>query len=481
MNTSSDLRDSWRWAIIGLFALVIAIFGGSSRYDAVQLAALRPLAALFLIPGLYLLTLDKLRSAGALVWLLGLWTVWTAFQLVPLPPAAWQWLPGRGAIAELDALAGAETVWRPISMVPARGWNALAALIVPVTALLLALSLRADRRLLLIVIAMLALLDAALGLLQVAMGPNSALYFYAKTNAGSPVGIFANENHSAMFSALGMIILGYLAGSSSMMRVPGWLKLFYALAFLLALLSIFAGGSRLGFALAFFAIAVAAYLAVPEVARPRRSRQEPGRAAQFLQRPQLLVALFGAVLAGLFAAFYAFERLPGLEDLFSENVFEELRWQIWSILEAMIGVYGLLGAGFGAFEEVYHIYEPTDLMVGAYLNQAHNDWAQLVIEGGAPALLLVLGLVVHVVKQLRPLVSGKDASPRDLILWLSVIAVICAASLVDYPLRTPVFQMVVVFLLVGLSLDARQRSLSEADRGRRPESQSTGNRSFSRA
>ena len=48
------------------------------------------------------------------------------------------------------------------------------------------------------------------------------------------------------------------------------------------------------------------------------------------------------------------------------------------------------GAGFGTFDPVYRRFEPDALLSTIYLNQAHNEPMQLAMEGGIPALALLL-------------------------------------------------------------------------------------------
>ena len=214
MNRKEELSLQAAWVWLALFLGVVAFVGGSSSPEAVQLAVLRPFAALMLIPALYYLNLAQLRDARILLVLLSSLALWMALQLVPLPPAIWQSLPGREAIVALDNAAGLGDMWRPLSFVPTRGWNSLASLVVPGAALLLALATGAKPRDLLILIGGLGVFDALLGLLQTITGRDSVLYLYAITNRGSPVGIFANENHSAVFSAISLLVIARLGATS---------------------------------------------------------------------------------------------------------------------------------------------------------------------------------------------------------------------------------------------------------------------------
>lgn len=436
--------------------LSVAALGGSSRYDAIQLAALRPLSVVFLAYGILLYRPGMVIADRRVLSFLLLWALWLLIQLVPLPPAMWHLLPGREVVVELDRLVGLESVWRPISFVPTRGWNALASMVLPIAAVTLVIVLNANKRILLLFVALLALANAAVALLQIAFGSGSALYMYRPTNVGAPVGLFANENHSAMFSALGMLISGYLIGSSRTLREPPLLNVGYASLFFFSLLAVFAGGSRFGFAAALFAAPVAILLIFLPSAEGRHAARKSrnGEMGNWLvERPRLLIAVSGIILLSVFGAFYASDELPGLNSLFNENVFEDVRWQTWPILAEMIKRYWIFGIGFGSFEEVYYIFEPTELMLSAYLNQAHNDLAQVLIEGGAPAAMLIAWLAAMIVGRLREIGANRDAGTRELLFWLAALALVVAASLVDYPLRTPIFQVSLAFMLISLFAD----------------------------
>jgi len=444
------------WVWLSVFAGLVALLGGSSRPDAVQIAALRPLAALFLAPALYYLSLVDLRRAKILVFLLGLMVLWMAIQLVPLPPAVWQGLPERDMIADLDALAGMADIWRPISWVPSRGWNALASMVVPAAALLLALAMRANPRTLLLLVAGLGLIDALLGLLQVISGRASPLYIYEVTNRGSPVGIFANENHSAVFSAIGLLVIARLGATAKGLKEAAWLRLVYPPTFVIVLLAVLVSGSRAGLAMALLAILAAIAIVWLDLQTSRSKKRGAKLQRWMLGHPRVLLALFALAIFGLLATFFGLERAPGFDDLFSKNAIEDMRWQLWPLLEQMIGAHWLVGIGFGSFEEFYHIYEPTGLLLPSYFNQAHNDWAQLGIEGGLPAMALLVTILGWIGMSLRDLLAREDLPLPRLIFWGAAIAILCAASIVDYPLRTAAFQLVATWLLLALALERAQ-------------------------
>lgn len=492
---SSKFKGLWAgesaWLVwMGSFALLLALTGGSSHPDVIQLVPLRAFAVLFCAAATYVLLGERrtgmAREGAFLLALLAGLGGWMLIQLVPLPPPLWQALPDRSAIAALDQAIGTADTWRPIALVPTRGWNALASLVVPAAALLLALAFRARLTQLLAIILGLALFDGALDIVQVTMGERELAYLY-RPHPGHADGMFANENHSGVFSALGLLIAARLgiAGGAHAGESGDWKRPACAAAFIFLLIAVLVGGSRAGIVTGLFAVFVSVAMialagpgmggkAASARSKKRRSasRGKPGSAgvapaasSAIKLDPKRALAGFVAALALLIASFVWSERSPALDGVLVQNTFEDLRWELAPILGQMIEASWLLGSGFGSFEEYYHLYEPTALLFPKYINQAHNDWAQLLIEGGLVAAALCAGLLVWVGRRLTRLVartsSNKTGSRNafaSALFWAGVAAIIAAASIVDYPLRTPIFQGVLAWLLVALALDTSARS-----------------------
>jgi O-antigen ligase len=92
--------------------------------------------------------------------------------------------------------------------------------------------------------------------------------------------------------------------------------------------------------------------------------------------------------------------------------------------------------------------------MSVYINQAHNDWVQLIIEGGVVVALILLSLLVWMARAIVAISLSRAARVRG-IFWIGVFAIISAASMIDYPLRTPLFQVVAIWFLLALSRDRR--------------------------
>lgn len=443
-------------ALLAALAIVVAVLGGSSQHRIIQLAGLRPLVALLLIPAVYYWRAearpDAPRDARVLLTLLLALAGWMLIQLVPLPPFLWENLPDREIIAQLDRALALDPQWRPIAWVPTRGWNALASLIVPLVALLLALSAGVERARLFQIILAIALIDAALNVLQIATGGPGYVYLYASGSLGAD-GLFSNENHSGVFSALGLMIAARLGLDNTTAMTP-WQRIAYASAFMVLLLALLIGGSRAGFVAGVGAmIGALAMLYLSNLAPGAGRAGTDNRAALTTIRRRFLM---GSVLlvTGLVSLFLWLERAPGFGGILSQSSFDDLRWELTPVLQEMLSRNWLAGIGFGSFEEYYHIYEPRALLRPKFINMAHNDWAQMLLEGGAPAIVLLLCLVFWITRKLAALFRQGPAAFPVIVFWAAILAIVSAASFVDYPLRTPLFQMVMAWLLFALGQDA---------------------------
>lgn len=457
-NPSALHGPKYGWVVLALFAVVAALLGGSSRFDAVQIAALRPLGALFLLPALYWLSREKLADFRTPAILLGLLTLWMAIQLIPLPASVWQSLPGRGPVAAMGEQLGQADLWRPISMVPSRGYNALFSLILPVTALLLFAAMGVRRIIPFFLLIAIGGINALLGILQVIGGDSRALFFYEITNFGSAVGFFANQNHSAVLAALTLSCIAYAMTSRTFSITRPLQRFVLGAVYLLVLMAALVSGSRAGLLTTILALGVSAFL-FWNAWRNQNYSVKRGH-AELAIRPVWVIGIAALALIVIVLLFASFDRIPALARVTEGGAFEDLRWSLLPVLQEMIAAYGLVGAGFGSFEEVYHIHEPASLMFPSYVNQAHNDVLQLVMEGGVPALAIFGAFLVWVARSLRDVVRSGNDRLAKLVFWITIFTIIIFASMFDYPLRAPLFQIVAVWLVAMLAVErAKTRAL----------------------
>nr|WP_269140754.1 O-antigen ligase family protein [Oryzicola mucosus] len=146
-----------------------------------------------------------------------------------------------------------------------------------------------------------------------------------------------------------------------------------------------------------------------------------------------LVAVFVGVALytmGVWARFES-ENTAGLDDLrleFLQTSWEGIK-QNW-----------LLGIGYGNFEKAYQIYEKPEQIFQYFVNHAHNEYVQLVFEGGilAAGLIMLYLIVIHV----QIWRNGTDGFRK--VAYLSILFLLLH-SLIDYPLRTYALAMAFAF------------------------------------
>lgn len=386
---------------------------------------------LIAVPLLYLALASADRSLSASRWLVllaGLIVALPLLQLVPLPPSLWALLPGRDlSIAAFEA-AGLSPPFLPVSMRPDETWRALLFLLPPVALLLATLQMTlAERIYLIALLVAFACVNVLLGMVQVISGGHSALYFYAFTNLGRSVGLFANANHTiAYFYAIIPLSAALLGDAKLKTEIPTW-GILGALAFLFVL-GLSLSGSRTALILGGASLALTcAFILRAYIGEFASST----RIVVFGALTGLLV-LPVALGVGLSAILARFDTLDVLEDA---------RWSILpGTLRALSSVFPV-GSGMGTFETVYQLHETYLDVSYPIVNHAHNDWLEIVFEGGLPALLLLacaLGWLAHAsLNAFRAADDGAQtvneriAKAASLALWL-----LAAHSLWDYPLRT---------------------------------------------
>lgn len=429
----------WKdWIDFGALAALLALCalgGGSSFADVPSLLYVRPAAVAALM--LFALTPARIdwRGVRAPILMLSALTMIMAAQLIPLPPALWTALPGRAPYAALAGDAGLAQLWRPLSLTPDLTMNSLAALVVPAAALVGFAKLDTDRRrLLVIALVALCLVSAILGIAQLASGQQSPLYLYQSTHRGFPVGLMSNRNHQAALLALAFPALRVwtLMPSANSMTLPrrGWLALALGVALLPMIL---ATGSRAGMVLA------AASLVATVLAFPVSRGQKIARVDRFIRLGVLSAAVLLVVLSYVLGRAASINRLTT-----TAAIADDQRFQFAPVVVRIVRATFPVGTGFGSFDPVFRQYEPDSVLIETYFNHAHNELLELALTAGLPGLLLLAAFVAwwlaRVVATVRKR-GGTTGRPYNL-LGAITIAVLFGASLVDYPLRTPLISAV---------------------------------------
>jgi O-antigen ligase len=374
LTTSPGTWRSSLAVVAPLLLLVCGVLGGGQGGLGDLLA--QELALLLLALMAWGLWRGHLRWDGP-KWVLALPAlaiVLPLLQLLPVPPSLWALGDARSALLAQLQVAGVSPTHR-LSLDPAATEYALYSLL-PATALFLAtLFMPArGRTLLMLVLVVLAVANVLLGMAQLEGGTASPLRFYRPTNADQAVGLFANRNHMAGFLAMVLPLVQVGTGRAVVERIGGrtvspLLVVAGCALVVLVVVGIALTGSRAGVLLG--AIAVLGSLPLALSGQGKRSGA----------KRVLVVALaFAIMLAMQYSLLGALHRMaaPTLED-------GRLRYAVNTIQAAR--EYLPLGSGLGTFREVYPPFESAP---GRYIvNHAHNDYAELLLEGGVPALVLI--------------------------------------------------------------------------------------------
>lgn len=445
---------------LSLQALLVCsfLFGGSARPDVASMPFLRAAAALLLGIGLASIRPAQLRTHWALVSLATACIALPLAQLIPLPPGTANALPGYAIVAAIDAQAKLGPVWRPLTVTPEATRNAMWSLLIPCAVLVLAIQVPEQRqRNIARLVLGLGLITGVLGLLQILGDSNGPLYFYETTNNGSAVGLFANRNHQAVFLAclLPLMVAAFdFRGSSGgepnqtrqhrrFARSAKQAMVVSAAIFLVLLIIV--TGSRAGLAMGVIGLACIPFVASGDKGSKRGQSQRQGR----------LVVMFSCAVIGVFVSLAVWlHRAVALDRLLKTDAAEEMRLRILPTVKAITEAFWPWGSGLGSFEKIYQVHEPAELLMPFYMNHAHNDWIELALTGGLPALVLlafgVLFWLACAVKQFVWRTADQYSPLRKA--GLIIVLLLSLASFTDYPLRTPALSCLLVLAAVWAAL-----------------------------
>ena len=435
-------RADW---LVPAFIIVCIILGGASAGGYIANAILQ-LLAIGLLATAWISRRDR-RARGNERWL---WLLVAAgmvlilAQFVPLPVSLWRELPGRSEIAAQLDVAGIRQSYAFVSFIPHESFKSAVWLLPALGILCVMLRARTlfQERYLAIAITSTMCVAVIVAALQLSQGTNSPLYFYEVTNRGSAVGFFANTNHMA---SLLLVTIPFQAAllkealeRNDQKRLSGVFAILGTMAVTLAGIAV--NGSLAGYGL-LLPVCIASCLILSEVPRVRGTVM------------LLLIAVLLAGLAILFATAEGSIMLDAAGAMPADS-----RQTIFATSWHAIKDMWPLGSGIGTFAELYASYEDPGGVIHIYINHAHNDYIELVLETGiAGAALMALFLVWWGISAVR---IWRDPWVSPYVLAAVVAsATLLVHTLVDYPLRTAamssIFAISIALMAAG-NLPARR-------------------------
>ncbi len=388
------------------------------------------------------------RVPRLLGWWIALTLLYPVLYLIPLPAGLWAALPGRGLYAEVLGLLGQAKNWRAGSVIRVVTEQAWLALLPPLAMLYAVVTLPARRVSLLIrLLLAMAVIQAVLAMLQFGSHVWSELYFFSRpASPGIGVGTYANRNHLAGFLemalpvSIGLFLAAYRDSElhhgvrRSLRRrlaaMASWrpAMVVWAIVSVLMIIGIVLSRSRMGVLMAMLGIV----LCVAMMARGAVSGR--GKSAA--------VAVLGVIAVGL-AAEAALA--PVLQRFAGNGALGDARWPVFGRTLDAIGTFLPFGSGPGTYPLVFPRFQPEQ--VTYFVNHAHNDYLEWLMEGGLLAAGLLGMALVAYLGRWRAL-WGETWQGRRLVQVGAGIALLLMGihSVVDFNLHIPANAIYFAFL-----------------------------------
>ena len=396
-------------------------------------------------------------SVNGIFWLVAIFALWVVVQLVPLPSQLWQALPGRDLVEDGDALLGMSGLWRPLAMQPDRVLISAMSILPPFAVFLLTLRATAPiRSATIYAILAIAIFSSAIGLVQVSHGPASPAYLYDFTNANTSVGFFSNANHLATLFVISLVLTADIPFRPVADRQKTFWFVIRTVLMLFMLVNVLINRSQAGFVLLIPALLF--WLA----------RTQTGL-RWFGPVRQLWMALAGIALLVPVAALWWGERLFQNVALNTVGITDRLAFIDTS--RKIIADNFPIGGGLGSFRWLYAGYEDLTHVARTYVNHAHNDYVEFLVEGGVVAVILIAGLAIWWGWRMLSLLRLRRILPDHVYAAATIILLVACHSLVDYPVRTAAIAAICGMCLGVLARPAggtdASRHISSARRHRR--------------
>ncbi|TCM07509.1 O-antigen ligase family protein [Sphingomonas sp. PP-CC-3G-468] len=400
-----------------VFLALCIVLGGASAAGAMANGVLQLVAIVVLGYVGIARPVPWVPASRALVVGLAAFGAWLLLQSLPLPPVFWTRLPGRAIVVSGFATSGSAPGWEPLSLAPDATVATLLALLPPsaMAVLTLAATDRA-RRIAIGTLVTLAIGAALLGVVQVLAGPGSAFYPYDLTNPGKAVGPFANRNHLATLLLCAIAVLGTSVQHNGPRRSAAALSGVAVLAGGVIMTGSDAGLLMLAVLLTFLV-----------------TRVSTGHSAREATLSLLVAAVLLASVAGIASLWQGSSNTgAGAEQRRGVTIPRTFAAAIDHLP---------FGAGGGSFPTIYPAYTDPALASPAFVNHAHCDYAEMLLDHGVVGLLLIgaawgwWGLRVRTGWTTDPVVRAA----------LVMVAICLIHSLVDYPLRTATLATVAAF------------------------------------
>lgn len=372
-------------------------------------------------------------------------------QLIPLPFQLWLHLPGHSQYAQGLLITGNHLAdgARAASLVPSLTEFSLLALLPPVMVFLFTLSLpREQIKTAVIVLLAIASFQAILGLMQYGAGAESFLRLNNNIAGKAATGTYANRDHLAgfleMVLPLALAMLTASIGNSHATR-RHTRNLRQRLAAMTA--------THLNQAVVYAVIAIAILLGL--IFTQSRTGVVLSMLVILLSTLSFATRIGGKNVYGIIGTFAAIGLMlaveiglaPVLNRFVVQDPLQDARWLIFSDVANAIGEFFPLGSGAGTFNQVYPHFQGY-AFADKFVNRAHNDYLEWIMEGGLLAAVLILVFFVLYFKRWIKVWKRGDWKTLNFIQVGAGIGlfVMMLHTFVDFNLHIPANQIYFAFL-----------------------------------
>lgn len=293
---------------------------------------------------------------------------------------------------------------------------------------------------------------AVISILHSFSGSNDIFWFYNPRQGGTVFGPFSNRNHYAfhmtMIFSLALAMLMASLRFLQLRQASDWREALASLSTqrasrlaLLAFVMIITGSS---ICISLSRGATACLAAALGIAVIMEARKHGGNTARNLAISAILLTIFAFVVWLGWEPFI--RRIGTLRDVAHDPLANSRTIATLDTLK-ILGAFPLLGCGFGAFRHTFPMFQSERIQFGRFLH-AHNDWAQLLAEGGIIAgvltALIMLVYISNIFDKRKYTIHIAWVFAR----WMSVAFIAVALhSFIDYSLHKPSNAMLLSALL----------------------------------
>ncbi len=280
---------------------------------------------------------------------------------------------------------------------------------------------------------------AFFAILQGVLSPELIYGIYEPSSGAAPYGSFVNRHNFAAFIEmaialpLGLLFVGAVGRDK---------RLLYITAVALMGVALLLSGSRGGLVAFFAQVVLLVILTI-------RSRRHSNKLVVVALAAVLIAAIVGgSFFVGGDTSLSRVTDTAGTKDITTD------RTHIWTVTLAVIANHLPFGAGLGAFGVAY---TPYDTYSGLErVEQAHNDYLQVVSDAGIPGILIGLAFLFLIWNTGRRAINTTNIVRRGIAFGaLAGIFAILVHSLFDFVLHTTAISVMFLTLIALLAASSR--------------------------